>query len=48
VKSRRRVDGRRQVAAGRPLTFNVDAVRAEAQAAAEELFARRSKLLANA
>ncbi len=38
------VDGRRLVAAGRPLTFDVDSVRAEAQAAAEELFARRAAL----
>jgi 5-methylthioadenosine/S-adenosylhomocysteine deaminase len=36
------VDGRRLVAGGRPLTFDVDAVRAEAQAAAEELFGRTS------
>jgi 5-methylthioadenosine/S-adenosylhomocysteine deaminase len=41
------VDGRRLVAGGRPLTFDVDTVRAEAQAAAEELFARRVKLLAD-
>jgi 5-methylthioadenosine/S-adenosylhomocysteine deaminase len=41
------VDGRRLVAGGRPLTFDVDTVRAEAQAAAEELFARRAKLLAD-
>jgi 5-methylthioadenosine/S-adenosylhomocysteine deaminase len=39
------VDGRRLVAGGRPLTFDVETVRAEAQAAAEELFARRAKLL---
>jgi 5-methylthioadenosine/S-adenosylhomocysteine deaminase len=38
------VDGRRLVAAGRPLTFDVAAVRADAQAAAEELFARRAAL----
>ena len=38
------VDGRRLVAAGRPLTFDVDAIRADAQAAAEELFARRAAL----
>lgn len=38
------VDGRRLVAGGRPLTFDVEAVRAEAQAAAEELFARRAAL----
>ncbi|HEY8524326.1 MAG TPA: amidohydrolase [Acidimicrobiales bacterium] len=38
------VDGRRLVAEGQPLTFDVDTVRAEAQAAAEELFARRAKL----
>jgi 5-methylthioadenosine/S-adenosylhomocysteine deaminase len=34
------VDGERLVAGGRPLTFDVAAVRAEAQAAAEDLFAR--------
>lgn len=38
------VDGRRLVAAGVPTTFDVASVRAEAQAAAEELFARRAKL----
>jgi cytosine/adenosine deaminase-related metal-dependent hydrolase len=38
------VDGRRLVAQGRPATFDVDAVRAEAQAAAEELFERRERL----
>ena len=38
------VDGRRLVAAGQPTTFDVDSVRAEAQAAAEELFARRAAL----
>ncbi len=38
------VDGRRLVAGGVPLTFEVDHVRAEAQAAAEELFARRAAL----
>ncbi len=42
------VDGRQLVAGGRPLTFDVDAVRAEAQAAAEELFHRRAKVLADA
>jgi 5-methylthioadenosine/S-adenosylhomocysteine deaminase len=42
------VDGHRLVAGGRPTTFDVDTVRAEAQAAAEELFARRAKLLAEA
>jgi 5-methylthioadenosine/S-adenosylhomocysteine deaminase len=42
------VDGHRLVAGGRPLTFDVETVRAEAQAAAEELFARRAKLLAEA
>jgi 5-methylthioadenosine/S-adenosylhomocysteine deaminase len=41
------VDGRRLVAQGRPATFDADAVRADAQAAAEELFERREKLLAN-
>jgi 5-methylthioadenosine/S-adenosylhomocysteine deaminase len=38
------VDGRRLVSDGRPTTFDVEAVRADAQAAAEELFARRSAL----
>lgn len=38
------VDGRRLVAGGRPLTFDVDDVRATAQAAAEELVARRAAL----
>lgn len=38
------VDGARLVAAGRPLTFDVAEVRAQAQAAAEELFARRARL----
>lgn len=38
------VDGRRLVDEGRPLTFDVGAVRAEAQAAAEELFARRAAM----
>ena len=42
------VDGRRLVAGGRPRTFDLDAVRAEAQAAAEELFDRRAKVLAEA
>jgi 5-methylthioadenosine/S-adenosylhomocysteine deaminase len=41
------VDGARLVAAGRPLTFDVATVRAEAQAAAEELFARRATLVAD-
>jgi 5-methylthioadenosine/S-adenosylhomocysteine deaminase len=40
------VDGRRLVAQGVPATFDAEAVRAEAQAAAEELFERREKLLA--
>jgi 5-methylthioadenosine/S-adenosylhomocysteine deaminase len=40
------VDGRRLVAAGRPLTFDVGAVRSEAQATAEELFDRRATTLA--
>lgn len=40
------VDGRRLLAHGRPTTFDADAVRAEAQAAAEELFERREKILA--
>ena len=38
------VDGHRLVAAGRPTTFDPAAVRAEAQAAAEELFSRRRAL----
>ncbi len=38
------VDGRRLLAAARPLTFDVETVRAEAQGAAEELFARRAAL----
>ncbi len=42
------VDGRRLVAAGRPLTFDVESVRGEAQAAAEDLFARRAALAAAA
>ena len=39
------VDGRPLVRDGRPLTLDVDRVRTEAQAAAEELFARRAKVL---
>ena len=39
------VDGRRVVAAGAPQTFDVARVRADAQAAAEELFERRAKVL---
>jgi 5-methylthioadenosine/S-adenosylhomocysteine deaminase len=39
------VDGRRVVAGGAPLTFDIARVRVEAQAAAEELFARRAKVL---
>jgi hypothetical protein len=35
------------VAQGRPATFDADAVRADAQAAAEELFERREKSLAD-
>jgi 5-methylthioadenosine/S-adenosylhomocysteine deaminase len=38
------VDGRPLVSGGRPVAFDVAAVRAEAQAAAEELFARRAAL----
>ncbi len=38
------VDGRRLVAEGRPTTFDLETVRASAQAAAEELFARRAAL----
>jgi 5-methylthioadenosine/S-adenosylhomocysteine deaminase len=41
------VDGRRLVAGGTPTSFDVASVRAEAQAAAEELFERRAKVLAN-
>ena len=41
------VDGARVVDAGQPTTFAVDSVRAAAQAAAEELFARRDALLAS-
>ncbi|MGO9196735.1 MAG: amidohydrolase family protein [Acidimicrobiales bacterium] len=40
------VDGQRLVAAGEPTTFEVESVRARAQAAAEELFARRAALSA--
>jgi 5-methylthioadenosine/S-adenosylhomocysteine deaminase len=39
------VDGRALVRNGRPTTFDVDRVRADAQAAAEELFERRAKVL---
>jgi 5-methylthioadenosine/S-adenosylhomocysteine deaminase len=38
------VDGRRLVAAGKPVTFDIGAVRESAQGAAEELFARRAAL----
>ena len=38
------VDGRRLVAGGDALTFDTEALRADAQAAAEELFARRAAL----
>lgn len=38
------VAGARLVAGGEPTTFDVAAVRADAQAAAEELFARRARL----
>jgi 5-methylthioadenosine/S-adenosylhomocysteine deaminase len=38
------VDGRRLVAGGQPTTFDVETIRATAQAAAEELFARRAAL----
>ena len=40
------VDGRRLVAGGAPTTFDVASVREQAQAAAEELFERRAKVLA--
>jgi 5-methylthioadenosine/S-adenosylhomocysteine deaminase len=39
------IDGRRVLAGGAPQTFDVARVRAEAQAAAEELFERRAKVL---
>ncbi|HZQ57385.1 MAG TPA: hypothetical protein VFA84_05095, partial [Acidimicrobiales bacterium] len=39
------VDGRHLVAGGALVGVDVDAVRADAQAAAEELFARRAALL---
>jgi 5-methylthioadenosine/S-adenosylhomocysteine deaminase len=39
------VDGRALVRDGRPITFDVERVRADAQAAAEELFERRAKVL---
>ena len=42
------IDGRRVVAAGVPQTFDVARVRTEAQAAAEELFERRAKILESA
>lgn len=38
------IDGRRVVAGGSPTTFDIGQVRCRAQAAAEELFARRSAL----
>jgi 5-methylthioadenosine/S-adenosylhomocysteine deaminase len=38
------VDGRRVVERGKPTTFDIGTVRASAQAAAEELFARRAAL----
>ena len=38
------VDGHRVVAGGRPTTFDITAVRAHSQAAAEELFQRRAAL----
>jgi 5-methylthioadenosine/S-adenosylhomocysteine deaminase len=40
------VDGKQIVGAGSPLTFDVDEVRDQAQAAAEELFERRARVLA--
>lgn len=42
------VDGRHLVAAGQPTTFDAATVRAQAQAAAEELFERRHQLTAHA
>ena len=41
------VDGHRLVADGEPTTFDVASVREQAQAAAEELFERRAKVLAS-
>jgi 5-methylthioadenosine/S-adenosylhomocysteine deaminase len=41
------VDGRRVVAGGTPTSFDIATVRAQAQAAAEELFARRAALQAS-
>jgi 5-methylthioadenosine/S-adenosylhomocysteine deaminase len=41
------IDGRRVIASGAPTTFDVTRVRADAQAAAEELFERRAKVLAS-
>jgi 5-methylthioadenosine/S-adenosylhomocysteine deaminase len=41
------VDGRRVVEGGTPATFDIGTVRAQAQAAAEELFARRAALQAS-
>ncbi len=41
------VDGHRLVAGGAPTTFDVASVREQAQAAAEELFERRAKVLAS-
>jgi 5-methylthioadenosine/S-adenosylhomocysteine deaminase len=38
------VDGRRLVSGGRAVSFDVESIRADAQAAAEELFARRAAL----
>jgi 5-methylthioadenosine/S-adenosylhomocysteine deaminase len=38
------VEGRRLVEQRRPLTFDIASLRADAQAAAEELFARRAAL----
>lgn len=40
------IDGRQVVGDGRVLTVDVDSVRADAQAAAEELFERRRALTA--
>jgi 5-methylthioadenosine/S-adenosylhomocysteine deaminase len=39
------IDGRRVVSGGAPQTFDIARVRSEAQAAAEELFERRAKVL---
>ena len=42
------IDGARVVSGGTPQTFDPASVRTEAQAAAEELFERRAKVLESA